>query len=50
MIKLKFLSSQEDINFQHDSIYITFSNSTYLKFQDNPRLIYFFDIPHGIDE
>ena len=50
MIKLKFLSNQEDIDFQNDSIYITFSNSTYLKFQDNPRLIYFFDIPHGIDE
>ena len=50
MIKLKFLSGQEDINFQNNSIYITFSISTYLKFQDNPRVIYFFDIPHGIDE
>lgn len=50
MNKLKFLSNQEDIDFQNDSIYVTFSRNTYLKFQDNPRLIYFFDIPHSVNE
>ena len=50
MIKLKFISDQEDINFQNNIIYITFSKSTYLKIQENSNLVYFFDIPHNIDE
>ena len=50
MIKLKFISSQEDIYFQKNIIYITFSKSTYLKNQEISNLEYFFDIPHNIDE
>ena len=50
MIKLKFISSQEDIYFQKNIIYITFSKSTYLKNQEISNLVYFFDIPHNIDE
>ena len=50
MIKLKFLSNQQNIDFQNNSIYVTFSSNTYLKFQGNPRLVYFFDIPHSVNE
>ena len=50
MIKLKFISSQEDIYFQKNIIYITFSKSTYLKNPEISNLVYFFDIPHNIDE
>ena len=50
MIKLKFISDQEDIYFQKNIIYITFSKSTYLKNQESSNLVYFFDIPHNIDE
>ena len=50
MIKIKFLSNDEDIIFQKDLIYITFSKITHLKYQDNPKLIYFFNISHEISE
>ena len=50
MIKLKFISTQEDIYFQKNTIYITFSKTTYLKNQESSNLVYFFDIPHNIDE
>ena len=50
MIKLKFISAHEDIYFQKNIIYITFSKTTYLKNQESSNLVYFFDIPHNIDE
>lgn len=50
MIKIKFLSNDEDIIFQKDLIYITFSKITHLKYQDNSKLIYFFNISHEISE
>ena len=50
MTKLKFISDQEDIYFQKNIIYITFSKTTYLKNQHSSNLVYFFDIPHNINE
>ena len=50
MIKLKFLSSLEEIEFLENSIYVTFSKTTYLKYCENTNIIYFFDIPHNINE
>ena len=44
MIKLKFISAEEDIYFQKNIIYITFSKTTYLKNQESSNLVYFFDI------
>tara|TARA_Y100001970_G_C14242339_1_gene865713 strand:- start:1278 stop:2915 length:1638 start_codon:yes stop_codon:yes gene_type:complete len=50
MIKLKFISDQQDIYFEKNTIYITFSKTTYLKNQEGSDLIYFFDIPHNTNE
>ena len=50
MIKLIFISAEEEIYFQKNIIYITFSKTTYLKNQESSNLVYFFDIPHNIDE
>ena len=50
MIKIKVLSNNEDVNFQKDLIYITFSKITYLKYKENLQLIYFFNISHEVCE
>ena len=50
MIKINVLSNNEDVNFQKDLIYITFSKITYLKYKENLQLIYFFNISHEVCE
>ena len=50
MNKIKFLSGQEENIFLENSIYVTFSKTTYLKNNHFDNMVYFFDIPHKINE
>ena len=46
---LKFLSFKAT-KLENNIIYITFSRTEYLKYVNNKNVLYFFDIPHDVNE
>ena len=49
MSTLKFLSFKAT-KLENNIIYITFSRTEYLKYVNNKNVLYFFDIPHDVNE
>ena len=50
MTTLKFLSNNDSFIKEDDTIYITFSKVSYIKYKNSLDIIYFFDIEHLINE